>query len=310
MQEVGGSYYIVKKIMQELEHNSKLPSSNAGKEVSSKTEVRNNHLSSGLNSNAENAREEEPNQRIQQPLLDGCAKISEDAVEEAFREFVPDVDSSERKNKEHQSHEYSIPNIPENSKEEPRKSVELVQNADKFKPSSEISVPMKPENGNEKEHHEILLDIDGSKSKSEVCQPLSKVSCLENPKDVAEQKIYGSVLEIDGSEGKIDKYQPSPEYLLPEKAKKTREEEPNQCIEQPLLDVLCAKKSEDAKEETCCESKPIVDSLESKNEEHQPYEYSIPSIPENSKAEHRKSAGLVVYFFIYSSVFFSQATLL
>ncbi|KAK1388095.1 hypothetical protein POM88_016273 [Heracleum sosnowskyi] len=268
MHEVGGSYYVVKKIMQELEYNSKFPSSNAGK-----------------------AREEE--ECIQQPLLDvSCAKQSEDAEEETCCESVPDVDSSESKNEEHQSHEYSIPNIPENSKEEYQKSAEIVQNADHFKPSSEISVPIKPENVNEEEHHEILLDIDGSKSKSEVRQPLSKVSCLENPNDVAEQKICGSVPNIDGSEGKIDKYQPSPEYLLPKKAGNSREEEPNQCIQQPLLDVSCAKKSEDAKEETHGESVPDVDSSESQNAKHQPlHEYSIPNIPENSNKEHRKSAG-------------------
>lgn len=302
-QEVGGSYYVIKKIMQELEYNSKLPSINGGKEVSTETEVRNSHLSSGLKSNAENSREEEPNQCIQQPLLDvSCAKKSEDAEEETCCESVPDVDSSESKNEEHQSHEYSVPNIPENKKEEYRKSAERVQNADKFKPSLDISVAMKSENVNEEEHHKILLDVDGSKGKSEVRQPLSKVSCLENPKDAAELKICGSVLEMDGSESKIDMYQPSLECLLPKKAENTRGEESNQCIQQPL--VSCAKKSEDATEESHRESVPDVDGLESENEEHQPsHKNSFPNIPDNSNEEHRKSAGLV-YLFIYFSVFF------
>lgn len=109
--------------MQELEYNSKLPSSSAGKEVSSETKVRNSHLSSGLKSIAEKAREEEPNQCIQEPLLDvSCAKKCEDAKEETRCESVPDVDSSESQKEEHQpSHECSIPSIPENSKEEHRK---------------------------------------------------------------------------------------------------------------------------------------------------------------------------------------------
>lgn len=73
------------------------------------------------------------------------------------------------------------------------------------------------------------------------------------------------MLEIDGSEGKIDRYQPSPEYPFPKKPKKTREEEPNQCIQQPLLDISCAKKYEDAKKETCSEFMPNVDSSKRKN---------------------------------------------
>ncbi|KAL8149789.1 hypothetical protein AgCh_006702 [Apium graveolens] len=95
MQEVGGSYYVVNKIIQELQYNSKLPSSNAGNEVSSEAEVKNSYLSSGLKNNVEKAREKERNKCIQQPFLDvSSSKKSEDAKEETHCESVPNVDNS------------------------------------------------------------------------------------------------------------------------------------------------------------------------------------------------------------------------
>lgn len=99
--------------MQELEYNSKFPSWK---------EVMTSHLSSGLKINVEKPPEEEPNQCIHQPLLDvSYAKKSQEGT---CCESVPDVDTSETQNEEHQpSHECSIPNIPENNKEEHQKSV-------------------------------------------------------------------------------------------------------------------------------------------------------------------------------------------
>ncbi|XP_017244685.1 uncharacterized protein LOC108216435 [Daucus carota subsp. sativus] len=155
--EVGGSYYVVKKIMQELEYNSKVSSSNDGKEFSSKTEVRSSYLSCGSNSDAdeykpspetsmlmttedvkemttEDVKEEEqhklqldiesipdekPNQYFQQPLPEvSSAKKSENAKEETTCESVLDANNLESKNEEYQPHhEYSVPKVPENSKE-------------------------------------------------------------------------------------------------------------------------------------------------------------------------------------------------
>ncbi|XP_074368892.1 uncharacterized protein LOC141708940 [Apium graveolens] len=165
MQEVGGSYYVVKKIMQELEYNSKLPSSNARKEVSSETEVRDSHSSSGLKSNAEKAQKEEFNQCIRQPLVDvSCAKKSEDAEEETHFESVSNVDSSESQNEELQpSNENSIPNIPDNSKEETTcESVPDVDSSEsqneEHQPSHENSIPNVPENSKE-EHQNSAREL-------------------------------------------------------------------------------------------------------------------------------------------------------
>lgn len=195
--EVGGSYYVVKKIMQELEYNSKLSSSNDGKEVSSKTEVRSSYLSCGSNSDA-----------------------------------------------------------------------------DEYKPSPETSMLMTTE------------DV--------------KEMTIEDVKEEEQHKLQ---LDIES---------------IPD-------EKPNQYFQQPLPEVSSAKKSENSKEETTCESVLDANNLESRNEEYQPYhEYSVPKVPKNSKEvkpnqvvvdmdgsesiakEHRKSTGLVVYLLIYSSVFFSQ----
>lgn len=334
MKEVGGSYYTVRKIMQELEYNYKLSSSNVGKEVSSQTELRNSYLSSGSKSNAD---EYKPSPEICIPMKPDYVRTEEPC------QIVSDIDTSKTRGEVPLPFaEVSSAKKMDDVKEEIcYKSVldvnRLERKNEELRSSPVYSIPMDPKVTLEEEPCETFSNIDTLMIKGEAPQPLPDVSCAKIYEDDNKDILCEPVLDFSSSECKGEEHQSSPEYSNSTKPEVSTEEETCQTVsdidtsktneEVPLSwpDVPSAKKSEVAKGVTHCESVLDVASSESKNEEPQPsHEYSIPKILENTKEkkpykavvnmdgsqsiaeEHKKSTGLVVYLFIYSSNFFSS----
>lgn len=188
--EVGGSYYFVRKILQEVEYKSKLSSSNTGNESSNKKDLpKENEGSNEFKENMSryitvDAKIREDGQAVSingMVTSDSSCMHSEvkkgTKVSVSFDKIksVPDIDSSKSKAEDHQQlPEYSCPEKTEDVKEE----------------------TCKP-----------MLDIDGSKSKAEEHQPSSEYPSTKKLEDLKEETPYESLLDIDVSKSKAERHQ-------------------------------------------------------------------------------------------------------